>query len=734
MRREHPLVRAVAIAAALAAWSASRLVAQFPAELTGQVLDAETRKPLESARVRVRVTGLVVETDAAGRFRLKGLPAGEWDIEVASIGYRASRTHVTLTDGRVEQVTLLLEPRPVALSQINVTAKSSPIGTGMSVIDREQIEAALPPDVPALLAGQPGVTITQKGGPGSPASVSIRGSAAHQVLVLLDEVPINDPTTGDVDLAAIPLEQIERVTIIRGAAAARYGARALAGVIAIERRHPTEAEGWLTLAAGAWGERTARAGVTAVRESGGRTIAGSLSGGLTRFDGDFGYRVPLIRGGGVADRANGDGRNSSLLGSVRLASKNSLTEVRADYLDIDRGLPGSFVQPTLDGRQAEHRIGAGLSTRQVIGTVEWHADVDATSGKVRYADPSPPAGSPYDDSVRVRQLQATIEAGRSFGLARISLGTEGRWLGVRASNLAEGAPTAQQVLSAWLQASAEPWIGFTQPTLSAGVRVDRDDDRHDIHWSPSLGVSVPVPGATVQVSWAMAFAPPALADQFFQPGVLAQPNPGLQPERVRNDWQIQLTSNTLRFGRATASGSVSLFRADIDGMILWFPNFRFVWSPNNYDVRRRGAELSAAVNLPIADLSLTGSVSDVAVEYRGPVLSGQVAYRPRYTVNGSLAASTLGIRGTLRYRYIGRRRAVAGSDLNTLDPFAVTDLQIARRVPISRASVELAIGVDDLFDRAGTMLLDYPSPGRTWRFTLSVRGRGASTPGSSPTS
>lgn len=733
MRREHPVVCAIALAAALTAWGASRLVAQFPAELAGQVLDAETRKPLESARVRVRVTGLVVETDAAGRFRLKGLPAGEWDIEVVSIGYRGSRTHVTLTDGRVEQATLLLEPKPVALAQINVTAKSSRIGTGMSVIDREQIEAALPPDVPTLLAGQPGVTITQKGGPGSPASVSIRGSAAHQVLVLLDGVPINDPTTGDVDLAAIPLEQIERVTITRGAAAARYGARALAGVIAIERRHPTEAEGWLTLAAGAWGERTARAGVTVVRENGERMIAGSLSGGLTRFDGDFGYQVPLIRGGGVADRANGDGRNNSLLGSVRLGGKHSLTEVRADYLDIDRGLPGSFVQPTLDGRQAEHRIGAGLSTRQVIGTVEWHADVDASSGKVRYADPSPPTGSPYDDSVRVRQLQATIEVGRSFRLARISLGMEGRWLGVRASNLTEGAPTAQRVLSAWLQASAEARIGFTHPTLSAGLRVDRDDDRHATHWSPSLGLSVPVPGATVQVSWAMAFAPPTLADQFFQPGVLAQPNPGLQPERVRNDWQLQLTSNPLRFGRATASGSVSLFRADIDGMILWFPNFRFVWSPNNYDVRRRGAELSAAVNLPLADLSLTGSVSDVAVEYRGPVLSGQVAYRPRYTVNGSLAASTLGIRGTLRYRYIGRRRTVAGSGLNTLDPFAVTDLQIARRIPISRASVELAIGVDDLFDRAGTMLLDYPSPGRTWRFTLSVRGRGASTPGSSPT-
>ena len=348
--------------------------AQFPAELSGQVLDAETRKPLESARVRVLVSGLMVESDAAGRFRLKGLPAGEWDVEVASIGYRAARTHVTLTDGRVEQATVLLEPKPMVLTPIDVTAASTE-AAGTSVIDHAAIEAALAPDVPALLAGQPGVTITQQGGPGAPASVSIRGSAAHQVLVLLDGVPLNDPTTGDVDLSSLPLEQIERVTIVRGAAASRYGARALAGVIAIERRHPTVTEGWLTLAAGAWGERTARAGVTAVRESGERTLAGSLSGGLTRFDGDFGYQVPPVRGGGTADRANGDGRNNSLLGAVRLGGGISLAELRADYLDIDRGLPGSIVQPTLDARQTEHRIGAGLSTRQLIGAVEWRADV-----------------------------------------------------------------------------------------------------------------------------------------------------------------------------------------------------------------------------------------------------------------------------------------------------------------------------------------------------------------------
>ena len=731
MRPNHSFRHGVALLA-LALVAAPPLAAQFPAELAGQVVDAASRNPVPNARVRVPANGLVVETDPGGRFRLKGLPAGEWEIEVASIGYRTARRRVSLTDGRVERVTLALDAQPLVLAPIEVTAAPTPSGPGISVIGRDQIERTLVPDVPALLAGQPGITITQKGGPGSPAAVSIRGSAPQQVLVLVDDVPRNDPTTGEVDLATLPLEEIERVTIVRGAAAARYGPRALAGVVAIERRRATASEGWLSLAAGAWGERAVRGGGSLVHERGERTIAGSLSGALNGFDGDFGYDVPAIRGGGTADRRNGDGRTRSLLGTVRLAGSRGLVELRGDYLGVDRGLPGSAVQPTGSARQDESRIGGGATVRRQTGSVEWRADIDASQGEVHYADPSPPASPPYRDSMRVRQLQTRLEASRPLGAAQLAMGAEARWLGLRTSNLAEGAPATERLLAGWVRAGTDVSLGGTTATVSAGVRLDRDHRRSDTRLSPSLALGVPLPGATLQLAWSTAFAPPTLADQFFQPGVLARPNPRLGAERVRGEWQAQITSSTLRAGGFTVAGSLSAFHADIDGMILWFPDFRFIWSPDNYDVRRRGGELGATVTFPVAGLALSGSVSDVAVEYRGSVLSGQVAYRPRRTASATLEGAALGLRGSVRYRYTGRRRTIPNSALNTLDPFSVVDLQVARPVTIGRARVELALGLDDVFDRAGTMLVDYPAPGRTWRFALTLRGRAASTPESAP--
>jgi outer membrane cobalamin receptor len=697
------------------------LAAQFPAELHGRVIDASTQAPVVSARVRVPASGLVVETDQAGRFRLKGLPAGDWEIEVSSIGYRAARRRVSLSDGRVERATVTLDPSPVALAPIEVRASPVP-GPGTSVISRQQIEKTLVPDVPALLAGQPGITITRQGGPGSRATISIRGSAPHQVLVLVDDVPLNDPVTGEVDLATIPLEQVERVTIVRGAAASRYGPRALAGAVVIERRRETASEGWITVSAGAWGERSSRAGGSLVHERGERTIAGSVSGGLSRFDGEFDYQVPAIRGGGVADRTNADGRTRSLLGTFNLTGARSGLELRGDYFDVERGLPGSQVQPTLHARQDEHRLGAGATARHATGAVEWRADIDAGEGEVRYADSAPPARAPYRDSVRVRQLQTRLEVSRMWRRTHLSAGAESRWLGVRASSLEAGSPDTERVLAGWLRAGTEVTVGRTAVTLSAGTRLDRDVRRDETRLSPAIALGIPVGGANLQLAWSMAFAPPSLADQFFQPGVLARPNPELDAERVRGDWQAQITTPALRVGGVTASGSLSLFHADIDGMILWFPDFRFVWSPENYDVRRRGVELGGSVTFPVADLALSASLSDVAVEYRGSVLSGQVAYRPRRTASATLEGSTLGLRGSVRYRYTGSRRTIPSSELNSLEAFSVVDLQIARPLHFGRARVELAIGLDDVFDRAGTMLVDYPSPGRTWRVALTVKG------------
>ena len=68
---------------------------------------------------------------------------------------------------------------------------------------------------------------------GGTSSMLLRGSSREQTLVLLDGRPLNDAQSGGVDASSIPLQGVERIEVIKGAASALYGADAVAGVINI---------------------------------------------------------------------------------------------------------------------------------------------------------------------------------------------------------------------------------------------------------------------------------------------------------------------------------------------------------------------------------------------------------------------------------------------------------------------------------------------------------------------
>jgi outer membrane receptor protein involved in Fe transport len=155
-------------------------------------------------------------------------------------------------------------------------------------------------------------------------------------------------------------------------------------------------------------------------------------------------------------------------------------------------------------------------------------------------------------------------------------------------------------------------------------------------------------------------------------------------------------------------------------MILWFPDYQFVWSPNNYDVRRSGFEITGTARLPNRAVEVNGSISHVAVTYVGPVLDGQVAYRPRFSASASLRASLASVGVFAQYRHTGARRPVPASELNTLPAFGVVDLQLSRAIAVGRWTTEIAAAVENLLDGEAAMLVDYPLPGRTWRLGVQL--------------
>ena len=91
-----------------------------------------------------------------------------------------------------------------------------------------------------VLRRVPGARVRDYGGFGRFATVTLRGSTAEQVTVLVDGVPQNRSLGGPVDLSAIPLSQVEEVHIFRGFAPAALGLGGIGGVIDVRVRRTEE--------------------------------------------------------------------------------------------------------------------------------------------------------------------------------------------------------------------------------------------------------------------------------------------------------------------------------------------------------------------------------------------------------------------------------------------------------------------------------------------------------------
>ena len=143
-------------------------------------------------------------------------------------------------------------PIPAALEPVAVTAsrQTQPIAdvlADLTVIGPDEIARAGVQSLTELLQRQPGVEIVQNGGPGSVSGIFLRGANRGQTLVLIDGVRIASSSAGATSLEAIPLDQIERIEILRGPASSLYGADAIGGVVQVftrrggERRSPANA-------------------------------------------------------------------------------------------------------------------------------------------------------------------------------------------------------------------------------------------------------------------------------------------------------------------------------------------------------------------------------------------------------------------------------------------------------------------------------------------------------------
>ncbi|HEY6009615.1 MAG TPA: TonB-dependent receptor [Geobacteraceae bacterium] len=143
------------------------------------------------------------------------------------------------TDEEQETLEMFYEAKDLVATASRSPKPVSQTAENITVVTAEEIKAINAHTLADVLAFVPGLQVDKIGGPGNIANVYILGSKFGHVLVLIDGVQQNALAENFTDYGAIPVQQIERIEIVKGPASSSWGS-ALGGVINIVTKSPEE--------------------------------------------------------------------------------------------------------------------------------------------------------------------------------------------------------------------------------------------------------------------------------------------------------------------------------------------------------------------------------------------------------------------------------------------------------------------------------------------------------------
>ncbi len=176
--------------------------------------------------------------------------------------------------------------KEATLDEVEVTGSRAPLATGqaarmVTVLSREDIQAAPVQSINDLLKMAVGVDVRQRGPMGAQTDIGIRGGSSEQLTILLDGINICDPQTGHnaFDLPC-DLQDIERIEVLEGPAGRVYGTSSLAGAVNIVTKKSRERGADVRLKGGSFGYLSTSGSIAMP----GR-VSSLLSASYTRSDG-----------------------------------------------------------------------------------------------------------------------------------------------------------------------------------------------------------------------------------------------------------------------------------------------------------------------------------------------------------------------------------------------------------------------------------------------------------------
>ncbi|MCX6143090.1 MAG: TonB-dependent receptor [Ignavibacteriales bacterium] len=714
--------------------------------LKGTIKDAETGQAVVGANVTLQGTFLGAASDANGKFSIIHVPVGTYAVAISMIGYERLKIEgVKVVKDETRSLDFLIHSLPIQSEPVIITANRreqsfQEVPVSVATVSAKMIADRNNVTLDDALRYIPGVNMMSD-------QVNIRGSTGYnrgvgsRVLVLLDGLPYITGDTGEINWETIPMFEVERIEVVKGAGSALYGSSALGGVInVITRETPAEQEIRFRAFSGLYDKPRYPEWEWTAKPRFNSGVTGSYSGGT----GSLRYLVSVGRSVDESFRENDTYQRWTLFAKAKydLSSSQSLT-VAGNYIYRTHGnffWWKSLQEPTRpaesqrNGLVTSDRGNISVAYKEFISDKFFYTVKGIYFGNFWRDDSSGRVNNVSTSHLFSVDVQATYDANSSHTL---TFGIAGNYDRVDA-NLFGTHPGVGAAVYAQDEVAVTGEI-----KLTAGLRFDWERVsilKGTAQLNPKIGlVYMPDKETSIRASFGSGFRYPAIGELYIESStnvsaVAVLPNPDLKVE----------SSLSYEVGINRSIGSmmvvdVAAFRNDFKDLIE--PSVQIKrYHPNpssSYEVEGPVIQFDNVTKARIEGVEAEVRVewwkkwfsTDIGYTYTWPwdVADNQILkFRPRHILYANGLLSWEHLRASADFRYLSRIERI-DENLVRFAPIVDGDTRVAIKIVDIRASYDfidfgyplrLGFNINNLLNYSYVELLGNMGPVRTYYLTV----------------